>query len=267
MLQFIYKIITLAVLTIGAIALSKKAQPNTTHSEVYNILKANDSLLFERAFNACETQYLKQLIAEDFEFYHDIGGIESSKEGFIKSMRNGICNSNNATKSRRELVEGSLEVFPLKNNGEIYGALQNGVHKFFETTNGKEVAGSIAKFSHLWILENDTWLLKRVISFDHQMQDQPITDSVNVLETILDAYIGQYNGKDSGLVIISRTENGLHINTGGMNADIYAKSDTLFAHKKAPLTFEFIKNTNGEVTKFIVRENNNIVEEAIKQIN
>ncbi|WCO02608.1 nuclear transport factor 2 family protein [Psychroserpens ponticola] len=140
-----------------------------TNSEVYKTLKANDSLIFERAFNNCEIQYLKQLIAEDFEFYHDIAGITSSKEKFIQTMYEGICNPNNTTKSTRELVEGSLEVFLLKKNGELYGALQNGIHKFYETTNGNKRPGSTAKFSHLWIIENGKWILKRVISFDHNM--------------------------------------------------------------------------------------------------
>lgn len=139
------------------------------NSEVYKTLKTNDSLIFERTFNKCETQYLDQLIADDFEFYHDISGLINSKETFIQSIKDGLCNPNNATKSTRELVEGSLEVFILKNNGQVYGALQNGIHKFFETTNDKKVAGSIAKFSHLWIIEDEKWLLKRVISFDHNM--------------------------------------------------------------------------------------------------
>lgn len=141
----------------------------STDSEVYKTLKANDSLIFERSFNNCELQYLKQFIAEDFEFYHDIAGVTNSKEQFIQTMTKGICNPNNTTKSTRELVEGSLDVFLLKENGELYGALQNGVHKFYETTNGNKIAGSTAKFSHLWILENGKWFLKRVISYNHIM--------------------------------------------------------------------------------------------------
>lgn len=136
-------------------------------SEVYSILKAKDSLLFERSFNRCETDYLNMLIAEDFEFYHDQSGATNSKADFIAIMESGICNPNNPTKSRRALV-GLLEVFPLYENGTLYGALQNGTHSFFETTNGVERKGSIAKFSHLWILENNEWKLKRVISFDHE---------------------------------------------------------------------------------------------------
>ncbi|MDG5492942.1 DUF4440 domain-containing protein [Psychroserpens sp. SPM9] len=138
-----------------------------SYSEIYDTLKSNDSLLFDRGFNHCEIQYFKQFIAEDFEFYHDKAGTIESKAAFIKVMQNGICNPDNTTKSRRELV-GKLEVFPLYNNGKLYGALQKGIHKFYETTNTIEVEGSIAKFSHLWILEQDTWYLKRVISYDHQ---------------------------------------------------------------------------------------------------
>ncbi|MBO6607105.1 nuclear transport factor 2 family protein [Psychroserpens sp.] len=264
MTQFIYILISLAV---ASFDVDDSNNTIVSHSEqdVYIILKANDSLLFERSFNKCETQYLNQLIAEDFEFYHDISGVETSKEAFIKSMKNGICNPDNTTKSRRELVPGTLEVFPLKNNGKIYGALQNGVHKFYETTNGEEVAGSIAKFSHLWILEDDEWLLQRVISYDHKLQSNNQNDSIKVSEAILDSYVGKYEAKSTGLVIISRTETGLHLNAGGMNTDINAISETVFAHNQAPLTFEFVKDASDNITKFIVRENNIIVEEAIKK--
>ena len=89
---------------------------------------------------------------------------------FIQTIKDGVCKSGSSTKSTRELVEGSLEVFLLKNNGNIYGALQNGIHKFYETTNDNKVAGSTAKFSHLWLIENGKWVLKRVFSYDHQMK-------------------------------------------------------------------------------------------------
>jgi hypothetical protein len=66
-------------------------------------------------------------------------------------MKDGICDSNNTTKSSRELV-GELQVFPLYSDGKLYGALQNDIHNFHETTNRNKVAGSTAKFSHLWLL-------------------------------------------------------------------------------------------------------------------
>ena len=140
-------------------------------SALFKTLKANDSLLFEVSFNKCQLSAIENIMADDLEFYHDQGGITNSKDEFMNVMRNGICSPSNKTKSRRELVAGSLEVFPLYKNGSLYGALQNGEHKFFESYNGqKETAGSIAKFSHLWLHIDNQWVLKRVISYDRQSQ-------------------------------------------------------------------------------------------------
>ena len=138
------------------------------NSELFKTLKAKDSLLFDRAFNACESNYLQELISEDFEFYHDQSGITNSKETFLNGMKQGICNPNNPTKSRRELV-GTLKVFPLFDNGKLYGAIQMGTHRFFEKTEDQpERAGSTAQFTHVWYLEEEEWKLIRVLSYNHQ---------------------------------------------------------------------------------------------------
>lgn len=135
---------------------------------LFRVMKEKDSLLFDRAFNYCETYRLESLIAEDFEFYHDQSGITPSKEAFLNVMRTGICRPENPYKSRRELVSGSLEVYPLYNEGKIYGLLQKGKHRFFEEgPNGEEKAGSTALFTHLWLWEDSDWKLKRVLSFYH----------------------------------------------------------------------------------------------------
>lgn len=140
-------------------------------SELFITLKKNDSLLFNEGFNNCDISQFEKLIAEDFEFYHDIAGITESKDIFMKGTRNGLCNPMNTTKSRRELVNASLEVFPLYNQGKLYGALQKGEHKFYETQKGgKEQKGSTAKFTHLWIKTDNKWQIKRVLSYDHKMQ-------------------------------------------------------------------------------------------------
>lgn len=139
-------------------------------SEVYKTLKQNDSLVFDRGFNNCELEAFFHLIAEDLEFYHDIGGVTRSRDQFVQQYKNGIC-GNPDYRSRRELQPGSLEVFPLYDNGKLYGALQKGVHRFFEKPKDKpEIPGSTARFTHLWILEDDRWLLTRVLSYDHVMK-------------------------------------------------------------------------------------------------
>ena len=87
----------------------------------------------------------------------------------MEALKTGICNSSNTFKARRELIKGSLEVYPLYNNGILYGAIQTGEHRFFEKQeNQPEKAGSIAKFTHLWILDNNQWKLKRILSYNHQ---------------------------------------------------------------------------------------------------
>lgn len=164
------KYLIIVFILIGS--LNAFAQKNED-SELFETLKANDSLLFNVGFNTCDLSQFENLMAEDLEFYHDKSGSTNSLSQFMEVMKTGICKPSKSYKARRELVKGSLEVFPLYNNGELYGAIQTGEHRFYEKNLNQpeipEKAGSIAKFTHLWILENNQWKLKRVLSFDHKM--------------------------------------------------------------------------------------------------
>lgn len=64
---------------------------------------------------------------------------------------------------RRLLVEGSLKVYPIQG----FGAVQTGVHRFVEE--GASTS-TIAKFVHLWQNKNGKWILTRVLSFDHRLE-------------------------------------------------------------------------------------------------
>ncbi len=140
---------------------------HATVDDLFRTLRARDSLLFDVAFNRCELGVLDQLIGDNFEFYHDQSGITQSKSGFIKSIQDGICSLN--YKPRRQLDASSLTVFPLKNEGVLYGAIQTGVHHFFALEKDKpEYLTSSARFTHLWLLTKGTWRLSRVLSYDHQ---------------------------------------------------------------------------------------------------
>lgn len=136
-------------------------------SELFLELEEKDSLLFDQGFNECKLTTTESLISEDLEFYHDVGGVQN-KEDFFKAIRENIC-SEGPQKPIRKLVEGSLSVFPLRNGGELYGAIQKGVHEFYIKEAGKDLyqTGS-AKFTHVWILEDGNWKLKTVLSYDHQ---------------------------------------------------------------------------------------------------
>lgn len=130
-------------------------------------IAARDALLFEVGYNDCDLERLDDLIAETFEFYHDQGGTIMGREAFLDTTRDGLCSLE--YEPRRELVAGSLRVFPLRDGGKLYGAVQSGEHRFYATYgDAPEVPTSQARFTHIWILEDGTWRLSRVISYDHQ---------------------------------------------------------------------------------------------------
>ncbi|MDR0793457.1 MAG: nuclear transport factor 2 family protein, partial [Chitinophagaceae bacterium] len=83
-----------------------------TSTELFKKLKSNDSLLFNVGFNTCNIGAFENLVSDNFEFYHDKGGISSSKSDFILSIKNNICSG--TYKPQRKLIEGSLEVYPLE---------------------------------------------------------------------------------------------------------------------------------------------------------
>lgn len=136
-------------------------------STLYIQLAEKDSILFLQGFNECNLTATDLLISEELEFYHDVSGVQN-REDFFKAIRENIC-SGSPKKPIRKLVEGSLEVFPLQDQGEIYGALQNGIHEFYIKEPGMDLYQTgVAKFTHLWILEKGNWKLKTVLSYDHQ---------------------------------------------------------------------------------------------------
>ena len=141
-------------------------------SELYKTIKEKDSLLFNIGYNNCDIKQLKKLVSANFEFYHDQSGITKSKAAFIKSIENGLCKLN--YKPKRVLDEKSLHIFPLNKNGVLYGAIQTGVQRFYAIKKNKEAyLSSIAKFTHVWMLEDGSWKLNRGLSYDHNEIDKP----------------------------------------------------------------------------------------------
>jgi hypothetical protein len=138
-----------------------KAQSNDSviQTELYNTIFTMDSIFFN-AFNSCDTTLTKLLFTKDLEFYHDAGGLTNYDQN-LRSIRYR-CKS--STKVRRELVAGSLEVYPIKD----YGAIEIGRHRFYYQEVGEEekLDGTF-RFVHLWVYANNEWKISRAISFDH----------------------------------------------------------------------------------------------------
>lgn len=143
------------------------------NADLYKTILSKDSLLFNVGFNTCDISQFEHLLSEQFEFFHDKDSI-SYKKKFLYNLRNGLCKSPTTYQSRRALITESTEIYPLYKKDVLYGAIQTGKHKFYETVNGKnETYASTARFTHVWLLENGHWKLAKNLSFDHQDFDVP----------------------------------------------------------------------------------------------
>jgi hypothetical protein len=125
-----------------------------TQEELTRAITALDKQLFD-AYNTCNIDKLGTLVTDDLEFYHDKTGLAVGKQPFLDAIKKNICG-----KVTRELVQGSLEVYPLHG----YGAVEIGVHRFHHP--GDRDVGE-AKFVTLWQYKDGAWKVSRVISYDH----------------------------------------------------------------------------------------------------
>ena len=129
-------------------------------AELARTVAALDTRLFE-AYNHCDLDTLGAIVAEDLEFYHDKTGLSRGRAAFVEAIKNNICG-----KVHRDLVPGSLEVYPL----HTYGAVEIGSHVFCDprqTAKCDPAKSGAAKFVMLWQNAGGTWKLTRVISYDH----------------------------------------------------------------------------------------------------
>lgn len=138
--------------------------------ELYNVFLVNDSLLFQCGYDHGDSLAMDQMISEDFEFYHDKGGVTTSKSDFIVGM---MSQQASPYEPKRKLVEGSMKVWPMHNGEDLYAAIQEGIHTFHEHSleSDEYYLTSTAKFSILWTLEDGKWKVTRALSYDHQVPE------------------------------------------------------------------------------------------------
>lgn len=157
------KLISIIFLTF--ISLSASSQVSK-ESHLFKEMKVQDSTFFDRGFNLCDMEYLKNHIADDLKFFHDQSGVQD-RIAFLETTEKYIC-SDSVQKPIRKVDTQSLVVFPLYNNGELYGAIQKGVHHFYLRESDKEdVWTSTARFTHVWVMDNEVWKISEVLSYDH----------------------------------------------------------------------------------------------------
>jgi hypothetical protein len=120
---------------------------------LYKTVVALDSTFFH-AYNTCGMATMADMFDEDIEFYHDRGGLSTSKKDLLQALQNNICN-----KVTRILIPGTIEVYEIPG----YGAIEMGWHKFFnkQEPNAPQHA---SKFVQIWKNTNGKWTLARVVS-------------------------------------------------------------------------------------------------------
>ena len=140
---------------IGLHAQEKKVAP--TSQSLFDQIARMDSTIFA-AFNKQDFAVFKGLFTDDLEWFQDNGGL-IPYDTVMENFKNNFQNENKLT---RTLLEGSLEVHPLKN----YGAIEIGTHQFRHKENGKEEIGNF-KFLMIWQNKDNAWKISRVVSYDH----------------------------------------------------------------------------------------------------
>lgn len=152
-LLFIFSLVAVILFTHFAHAQEQSAPRYRPASQaLYDSIARMDSI-WEDSYNNCKLDVQEKIIADDLEFYHDQSGLQTSKKKLLEALKNNICG-----KVKRELLKGSIEVYPIKN----YGAVEMGYHRFHSSSENS--AGEYARFIHLWRNNNGTWQITRVIS-------------------------------------------------------------------------------------------------------
>ena len=125
------------------------------HAEI----AALDTRVFD-AFNHCaEPGRLDEhasYFSPDVEFYHDTGGVTRTRDEMIANTRKYVCGH-----FTRELVPGTLKVYPVKQ----FGAISQGVHRFCQL-DGK--CKGEADFVIVWQHQDGQWRITRVLSYGHR---------------------------------------------------------------------------------------------------
>lgn len=135
----------------------RRRRKKATSGELFETIARMDAAVFD-AFNAHDVERLMAMFTDDLEFYDDGGGLKDykqSKGDFGKVFER-------VPDLHRELLRGTLEVYPLKG----YGAIEVGEHRFCHEENGKQDCG-ITKFSMVWRQVGESWKLARVPSYAH----------------------------------------------------------------------------------------------------
>jgi hypothetical protein len=152
---------TLLLLTLlsvsGVWVQAQSPQGPTPPDELFRTIAALDGALFE-AFNGCDLEKFNSFFVDNLEFYHDQDGLTVGRQNVTDAVKRNICG-----RVRREVVPGTLQVYPLRG----YGAIEIGMHRFHHPKAEDTQPVGEGKFVHVWQNKDGAWKITRVLSYDH----------------------------------------------------------------------------------------------------
>lgn len=160
-LNFLLSIGTTALLS-SSVSFASNTQLADDHpvDELTTAISALDGAVFD-AFNNCSSPGQLEKHAAYFspevEFYHDTGGVTWNRQDMIANTGKYVCGH-----FRRELIPGTIKVFPIKD----FGAIEQGTHRFCQFKTG--ACEGMADFVIIWRLKDGNWQITRILSYGHR---------------------------------------------------------------------------------------------------
>jgi hypothetical protein len=123
---------------------------------LYDTIVKLDSTLFYY-YNTCDVNFDKHaaFYSDSIEFYHDKGGLSTNKADVIGGIKKYVCG-----RVTRELISGSIEVYPIPN----FGAIEMGLHQF-RNKEEPDAKPHASRFMIVWQYTKEAgWKIRKVIS-------------------------------------------------------------------------------------------------------
>ena len=123
--------------------------------KLYDTIVHLDSVFFAY-YNTCDANLDKHsaFYADTLEFYHDNGGLSTSKQQVVEGIRKNVCG-----KVTRELIPGSIEVYWIPG----FGAIEMGIHQF-RNKEEPNAAPHPSRFMIFWQYRNQEFKITKVVS-------------------------------------------------------------------------------------------------------
>ena len=147
-------------LVAGCVSPIQPAPTEGSTGPLFETVAALDQAAFA-AFNRCnepgQLQRHAEFFSESGEFNHDKGGVTWNRADMLANTAKYVCGN-----FRRELVAGSLRVYPIKD----FGAIAQGAHRFCPFKSGG--CEGAAEFLIIWRQDGPRWTISRVLSYGHR---------------------------------------------------------------------------------------------------